>query len=368
MRWRGSIALSTALIITGCVVPCAAALPAGAQPMLAFGARYRGTDGLERVHHGVDVACDAGDAVTAPLAGTIAFVGRVPAGDGATRLCVTIVSGELRMSLVPFATVEVAEGAPVAAGDRLGTAAGVGDPSSAGPHLHVGLKQAGLYVDPMPWLSAKAPATSGFGGDERPESGPQQAEEGALTPAPDPAPAAGPGPAPAADKRHVRLRAESRPAPVPLGSPLAAGAGHVLPTEREAVPRSGGAEPAGGPAIRRGPTVRPVTARPGMAARQGSNARTGVVPGAPRAARTRRRSASGALGVPALASACAALFGAVLLASRSALDRRIRSHPPASSRLGRLLQQLRAGDTLCGLTSCPGLAPSPSRGRSVQRR
>jgi hypothetical protein len=70
----------------------------------------------------------------------------------------------------------------------------------------------------------------------------------------------------------------------------------------------------------------------------------------------------GFAGIVAAFAACAFLLG------RRALEARIASNPPVSDRLGKLLQQLRAGDTLRGLTSCPGPLPSQSRGRLAQRR
>ena len=68
----------------------------------------------------------------------------------------------------------------------------------------------------------------------------------------------------------------------------------------------------------------------------------------------------------AAALVAALMAGAVLLTRRSLRRRIIASS--VSDRLGYLLQHLKAGDTLRGLTSCPGPLPSQSRGRIAQGR
>jgi hypothetical protein len=71
---------------------------------------------------------------------------------------------------------------------------------------------------------------------------------------------------------------------------------------------------------------------------------------------------SGVVAILVSLAVCACLL------ARRAFERKVLSNPPVSDRLGRVLQQLRAGDTLRGLTSCPGPLPSQSRGRIAQRR
>jgi hypothetical protein len=77
---------------------------------------------------------------------------------------------------------------------------------------------------------------------------------------------------------------------------------------------------------------------------------------------------AGPLGFAAIV---AAMLASALLLGRRALERRVTSNPPVSDRLGRLLQQLRAGDTLRGLTSCSGHAaftvPGPSSPEEVTK-
>lgn len=363
MRWLSVLAASAAvLIVVSSAGPRALALPAGAQVVLAFGERYRGADGAERTHHGVDVSCRPGDPVIAPLSGTVVFVGRVPAAGGATQLCVTIASGDLRMSLMPLSAASVGEGVEVATGDRIGEAAGLGDPSSDEPHLHVGLKRAGLYVDPSPLLRVEGSApTAG-----EPAPGPVELEQPQSADA-EPALDAVVGGELARKPAQVPVPGSSGLAIAPHAASLAPASGHAQRAEPQGSHVVDPAEASRDPVAGSVEGAKPAAAGPFTVVRQPA-VRAGAPHRAQAAARAGCRRVDVILSAPALASVIAALFGVMLLISRSALASYIRSSPLASSRLGRLLQQLRAGDTLCGLTSCPGLAPSPSRGRSVQRR
>ncbi len=90
-------------------------------------------------HRGVDLRAVPGEDVRSPLAGTVAFAGRV-AGAG----WVTIDhGGGLATTYGVLDDLAVAEGQPVAAGDVLGrVAAGRG-------HLDWGARRDGRYVDPL---------------------------------------------------------------------------------------------------------------------------------------------------------------------------------------------------------------------------
>jgi hypothetical protein len=64
----------------------------------------------------------------------------------------------------------------------------------------------------------------------------------------------------------------------------------------------------------------------------------------------------------------AAIFGSALVLTRKSLAGSIVDGSHVSDRLGILLQHLKAGDTLCGLTSCSGHAAFTVPGPSAQRR
>ena len=90
-------------------------------------------------HRGLDVRANVGQEVRSPIAGTVTFAGRV-AGRG----IVTVTSGTTKVSLEPI-EVQVAAGATVGAGTRLGTVAAGHCPTTC---LHIGVRDAGEYVNP----------------------------------------------------------------------------------------------------------------------------------------------------------------------------------------------------------------------------
>jgi murein DD-endopeptidase MepM/ murein hydrolase activator NlpD len=98
-------------------------------------------------HRGIDVAAALGTVVVAPAAGLVAFSG--PVGG---RLFVTLDHGGgltttyswLSATLVRAGDV-VPRGAPIAR-------TGEGHPGSSRPHLHLGVRLDGAYLDPMELL------------------------------------------------------------------------------------------------------------------------------------------------------------------------------------------------------------------------
>ncbi len=400
--------------------PCAAgAVPAGAPVVLAFGATYARPDGATAVHRGVDVACDEGDAVTSLLDGEVSFVGRVPSAAGGTMLAVSVRAGDDVVTLSPLDSAVVVKGDAVHRGQILGTVAAEGDPSSPAPHVHVSFRRQGAYLDPAPLLPAAAVSESpqALGGaadagtitspaprevaSELVVSGPQPAPvpvaspAPALAPVPAPAPAVSPAPvgaplAPTLESPGMEQAASSADAgesresvnvPVRAGAglpafvtegpgaiPAAAGASAFTPVRRVS-PLAGALSSVqrwlGGPA-RNAQDVQPLA---------GFDTATTAPLTRDRPARASSPSTKHATTVPrrvasplAAAALVAALLAAGLLLTRRVVERRIQSNPPVSHRLGMMLQHLRAGDTLCGLTSCSGLLPSQSRGRLAQRR
>jgi murein DD-endopeptidase MepM/ murein hydrolase activator NlpD len=150
-------------------------------------------------HRGVDIAAEAGARVRSACAGRVEFAGRVP-GRGRA---VSVLCGPLVATYLELGRTAVARGAPVAAGDVIGTV--------AASHLQLGARRAGDatgYVDPLTLLGPPPPPPLG--------AAPTGGRRG-----PPPAPAK--RPAPVGAKRPVE-----RPSPAPTGVPLAAWLGLAL--------------------------------------------------------------------------------------------------------------------------------------------
>jgi hypothetical protein len=131
---------------------------------LRFGATYRSAEATtSSTHRGTDISAEEGASVIAPLAGSVTFVGRVPAVGGGTVRAVTIATAEGSVTLLPLSAASVSKGDSLAEGDAVGTLSESGDGSSAGAHLHVGVKRGDLYVDPLSVLALPVAAPAGGG-------------------------------------------------------------------------------------------------------------------------------------------------------------------------------------------------------------
>jgi murein DD-endopeptidase MepM/ murein hydrolase activator NlpD len=100
-------------------------------------------------HEGLDIAAPIGTPIHVPLAGTVISSGpasgfglwvRVQHADGTIT-----VYGHINRSFVHV-------GQQVAAGDVIAETGNRGQ--STGPHLHIGVMENGVYVNPRPWLDA----------------------------------------------------------------------------------------------------------------------------------------------------------------------------------------------------------------------
>ena len=93
-------------------------------------------------HRGIDLRPVAGDAVRAPAAGSVAFV-----GDVAGRGILTVDHGDGLVTTFEPVRTEAAAGAPVARGDVVATVA-LGGHTAPGA-VHFGVRLDGEYVNPM---------------------------------------------------------------------------------------------------------------------------------------------------------------------------------------------------------------------------
>jgi hypothetical protein len=183
------------LLLGVAVVACALALVAPAcahagwplreahSVTLGFGATYRADEATSSsTHRGIDIDAEEGAAVLAPLAGSVTFVGRVPAVGGGTVRGVTLATANGTVTLLPLASTSVAKGDSLAEGDSVGCLAESGDGSSAKTHLHVGMKRGDLYVDPLSVLSLPVAVTPGVAsGANAPSAAPARAGARAST-------------------------------------------------------------------------------------------------------------------------------------------------------------------------------------------
>jgi len=98
-------------------------------------------------HRGIDIAASIGTTVRAPEAAIVAFAGQVGG-----QLFVTLDhGGELTSTYSWLSSTLVRKGDAVARGQPIATT-GLGHPGSVVPHLHLGVKLAGIYVDPLVYL------------------------------------------------------------------------------------------------------------------------------------------------------------------------------------------------------------------------
>lgn len=141
----------------GSGAPAAAAAPSSMPPVSGSVIRafsgdelvYNETLGDWRTHNGVDYACGAGDAVLAPVAGTVKTVKT----DGNWGGVVELTDSEGRIwRLCGAAAPLVAAGDTVTAGQQLGVAGVIGCENAAGSHVHLEVLEGEKYCDPAELL------------------------------------------------------------------------------------------------------------------------------------------------------------------------------------------------------------------------
>jgi hypothetical protein len=210
-------------------------------------------------HRGVDIAAPVGTPVAAAAAGSVTYVG--VAGSSGLTVSVRTADGRYDTSYLHLAAATVREGDDVDRGERIGSVGVSGRGSSAQPHLHFGVRDAGSehsYRDPLGFLPPLA----------RPASQPQP-------PATAPAPVAAAPPA-GAPVRTPPAGPAAAPAPAPLLTPLAgadavrvpaAGIAVAPPTPAAAHPAAHPAAPSAGPRPAPGPATAHVSSAPTGTAR-----------------------------------------------------------------------------------------------------
>ncbi len=151
-------------------VLAASPLDGGCQPLLGFGESYVSSNGASRTHCGIDCTASSGETLYAPAAGTVCFVGSVPAGEesgsGTTTAMSIDIGGGLTVTMMPVQSAWASVGEAVDEGDAVGSLAASGDKSMSRTHLHVGLKRVesgkqATYLDPSWLLGIEGSAESG---------------------------------------------------------------------------------------------------------------------------------------------------------------------------------------------------------------
>ncbi|GFP20218.1 hypothetical protein HKBW3S03_01719 [Candidatus Hakubella thermalkaliphila] len=112
--------------------------------------RHKST-GERYLHRGIDIGARKGQVVVASADGTVSFVGRTPAGGGAT---ISIVHAPgVKTTYLNLEQVKVVQGQKVSQGQEIGRIGENKDASSDQIHLHFGIIINGRYVDPKLFLN-----------------------------------------------------------------------------------------------------------------------------------------------------------------------------------------------------------------------
>jgi hypothetical protein len=333
--------------------------------VLGFGASYLSSAGQARTHRGIDLAASPGESVAAPAAGVVDFVGRVPAAGGTTMLAVSLDTVHGRVTLMPLETVTVEGGDSVEQGSSLGRVAQRGDESSPSTHVHLGLRRDGLYLDPAILLSTEVMTPEEGQPGVAPAPAPEVASStGVIGGAPGPVAGASPvEPFPGTMGEGVELasvaqsiQAEAHGTSVSeVQKPE-----HALTAVAQSAPARMGEGVS--LAVQSAAHDRVPALSPGLVAGSGAPIEA-VVPAVRRAA-ARAEATFARAGIAGYLALVAAALSVVSILGVRAFERRVNVDSPVSDRLGKMLQQLRTGATLRGLTSCPGEAaftvPGPS--------
>jgi hypothetical protein len=134
--------------------------PVDGEVALAYGSPWVDAGGRACTHGGLDLRASTGAVVRSCGPGEVVFAGLVPAGEGARAFAVTVLTPDgLRVTYLPLRSVRVSHGQALSAGATIGFLAESGDGSTAGPHLHLGVKRGSVSLDPAAFLAAAGAPT-----------------------------------------------------------------------------------------------------------------------------------------------------------------------------------------------------------------
>ena len=159
----GSIAfiwMMTISVVLAGASSCGWPLESTTEESLGFGESYR-FEGAARNHTGLDLLASPGEGVKVVQGGVVYFAGIIPSAGGGSMFAITIEDPQGRLwSYLPIENPKVGKGDSVNSGSELGSVATNGDPSIDVVHLHIGLRNERVYVDPEPLLTI-LPASGG---------------------------------------------------------------------------------------------------------------------------------------------------------------------------------------------------------------
>ena len=300
-------------------------------------------------HRGIDIGAAEGEAVRAPAAGTVSFVGTVPNGG---RVVTVLTSDGYAVTLLQLGTTAVQRGAEVDEGVLVGSVGPSADGVTTSPHVHIGIRRAGEaegYVDPESLLPRRTAVTAA------PASAPPPA---ALEPAPPVVVAV----APAAAATPVPVESAASPSEAVVEPPAAVAApAGARPTPRsEAQPRRS-ATPVEHVAPSRASSAPPAASRtPLMRHRIG-------VADTPGTARVDGATAARPAGSPRPRGAVPPARGTMAQAAREAVPTEARA---ATGRAGQATRPMAAPATTASrrLVTAAGRSPSARHRRAGERR
>lgn len=112
-----------------------------------FGYRVHPINGKKGFHAGVDISGKYGDPIAAFAAGTVDYIGE----DDSYGLYTQIDHGNgVKSFYAHCQSLQVKQGQAVSAGEHIGTVGSSGN--TTGPHLHLEIKWAGKYLDPLYYI------------------------------------------------------------------------------------------------------------------------------------------------------------------------------------------------------------------------
>jgi murein DD-endopeptidase MepM/ murein hydrolase activator NlpD len=123
---------------------------------LSSGFGYRSCDGCSSDHLGIDLNPGAGYSVEAVADGVV-VIAEEDSALGVHVVIEHVVDGKVYRSLyahLQYGSLAVAVGEIVAIGQQVGLVGSTGQ--STGPHLHFGILENGVEIDPLPWVQAHA--------------------------------------------------------------------------------------------------------------------------------------------------------------------------------------------------------------------